>query len=60
MGSDKSALNSPRIVNIEDLRRVAQRRLPRVVFDCLDGGAESEDTRAVLPIRRSSNAMLMP
>src|SRR5215471_17418121 len=32
------------IVSIEDLRRLAQRRLPRVVFDYLDGGAEGEVT----------------
>jgi isopentenyl diphosphate isomerase/L-lactate dehydrogenase-like FMN-dependent dehydrogenase len=31
-------------VNIEDLRRMAQRRLPRVVFDYLDGGADAEIT----------------
>jgi len=31
-------------VNIEDLRRLAQQRLPRVVFDYLDGGAEGEFT----------------
>jgi isopentenyl diphosphate isomerase/L-lactate dehydrogenase-like FMN-dependent dehydrogenase len=35
---------SPRVVNIEDLRRLARRRLPRVVFDYLDGGAEDEIT----------------
>lgn len=35
---------SPRVVNIEDLRRLAQRRLPRSVFDYLDGGAESESS----------------
>src|SRR3954469_13964779 len=35
---------SPRVVNIEDLRRVAKRRLPRVVFDYIDGGAEDEWT----------------
>jgi L-lactate dehydrogenase (cytochrome) len=34
----------PRVINIEDLRRVAKRRLPRVVFDYIDGGAESELT----------------
>jgi len=33
-----------RAVNIEDLRRQAKRRLPRVVFDYLDGGAEAEVT----------------
>jgi len=30
--------------NIADLRRLAERRLPRVVFDYIDGGAESEVT----------------
>ncbi len=33
-----------RAVNIADLRRMAQARLPRVVFDYLDGGAEDERT----------------
>jgi len=33
-----------RAVNIEDLRRLAQRRLPRSVFDFFDGGAEDETT----------------
>ena len=32
------------VVNIEDLRRIARRRLPRVVFDYIDGGADSEWT----------------
>src|SRR3984885_446415 len=36
------SLASPSVVNIEDLRRLAQRRLPRAVFDYLDGGAETE------------------
>jgi isopentenyl diphosphate isomerase/L-lactate dehydrogenase-like FMN-dependent dehydrogenase len=35
---------SPRVINIHDLRRLAKRRLPRVVFDYLDGGAEGEVT----------------
>jgi len=35
---------SPRVVNIGDLRRVAQTRLPKVVFDYVDGGAEGEVT----------------
>jgi len=34
----------PHVVNIGDLRRIAQRRLPAVVFDYLDGGAEGEVT----------------
>ena len=29
-------------VNIEDLRQIARRRLPRMVFDYIDGGAERE------------------
>jgi isopentenyl diphosphate isomerase/L-lactate dehydrogenase-like FMN-dependent dehydrogenase len=35
---------SSRIVNILDFRALARRRLPRVVFDYLDGGAEGEFT----------------
>ena len=34
----------PRAINIEDLRQLARRRLPKVVFDYLDGGAEGEVT----------------
>jgi L-lactate dehydrogenase (cytochrome) len=34
----------PRVVNIEDFRSLARRRLPRVVFEYLDGGAEGEVT----------------
>jgi L-lactate dehydrogenase (cytochrome) len=33
-----------RAVNIEDLRRAARRRLPRAVFDYIDGGADAEVT----------------
>jgi (S)-mandelate dehydrogenase len=33
-------------VNIEDLRAIAKRRLPRFVFDYVDGGAEDERTLA--------------
>src|SRR3954462_5201986 len=33
-----------RAVNIEDLRRLAKRRLPRAIFDFFDGGAEDETT----------------
>jgi len=39
-----SWLGPPRVVNIEDLRRMAHRRLPRPVFDYLDGGSEDEWT----------------
>ncbi len=34
----------PRVLNISDLRRLAERRLPRVVFDYIDGGADAEVT----------------
>src|SRR5260221_143176 len=34
-------------VNIEDLRILARRRLPRAVFDYLDGGAEIETSLRV-------------
>src|SRR5262245_25017562 len=40
----KRRLASHRVVSIEDLRRAAKRRLPRVVFDYIDGGAEAETT----------------
>ena len=33
-----------RAVNIEDLRQLARRRLPRAIFDFFDGGAEDEVT----------------
>ena len=37
-------LDPSRAVDISDLRRLAKRRLPRVVFDYIDGGAEAERT----------------
>ena len=37
---------APRVVNIADLRREAKRRLPRAVFDYIDGGADAEITLA--------------
>src|SRR5712691_8945052 len=39
-----SKVASPRVVNIEDLRTLARARLPKIVFDYLDGGAEDEVT----------------
>jgi L-lactate dehydrogenase (cytochrome) len=33
-----------RAVNIADLRRLARRRLPRIMFDYIDGGADAEVT----------------
>ena len=46
MATANRALKSSRVVNIEDLRRLAQQRLPRPVFDYLDGGADGELTLA--------------
>lgn len=37
-------MNLRRAVNIYDLRELARRRLPRAVFDYIDGGAEDEVT----------------
>jgi isopentenyl diphosphate isomerase/L-lactate dehydrogenase-like FMN-dependent dehydrogenase len=35
---------SPRVVSIEDFRPIARERIPKSVFDYLDGGAEGEVT----------------
>jgi len=44
MTRQERRVSSPRVVNVGDLRRAAERRLPRVVFDYVDGGAEGEVT----------------
>jgi isopentenyl diphosphate isomerase/L-lactate dehydrogenase-like FMN-dependent dehydrogenase len=44
MSARARSVASPRVVNIADLRRAAARRLPRVVFDYVDGGADGEVT----------------
>jgi len=46
MAGVNRALSSSQVVNIEDLRRIAHGRLPKSVFDYLDGGAEAEITLA--------------
>lgn len=38
------SLNPSRVLTIGDLRRLAQRRVPRMVFDYIDGGADAEVT----------------
>lgn len=38
------AVPVPAAVNIDDLRELARRRVPRIVFNYIDGGAESEFT----------------
>lgn len=66
MTRQERKVSSPRVVNIGDLRRLAQRRLPRVLFDYLDGGADAEvtlreNTRAFEEITfRPRNAMYIP
>jgi isopentenyl diphosphate isomerase/L-lactate dehydrogenase-like FMN-dependent dehydrogenase len=39
-----TSVDPPRIVTVADLRRAAKRRLPRAVFDYIDGGADAEVT----------------
>lgn len=38
------SVDPPRIVTVADLRRAAKKRLPRAVFDYIDGGADAEVT----------------
>ena len=42
--SGNRGVNASGVVNIEDLRAMAQRRIPKSVFDYLDGGADGEVT----------------
>ena len=42
MPNERNPFASPRVVNIHDLRSLAKRRLPRGIFDYVDGGAEDE------------------
>src|SRR5271155_301363 len=44
MTKTSCAVASPRVVSIADFRPIARRRLPKAVFDYLDGGAEGEVT----------------
>ena len=44
MASTLRSLSPSRVVNINDLRSMARRRVPKVVFDYIDGGAEDEIT----------------
>jgi isopentenyl diphosphate isomerase/L-lactate dehydrogenase-like FMN-dependent dehydrogenase len=47
------------VVNVADLRERARRRLPRMVFDYLDGGAETEQTLRE-NVRAFSDVLLRP
>src|SRR5215831_20423905 len=44
--TDPVARRLARAASVEDLRRIARRRLPAGVFDYIDGGAEDERTLA--------------
>ncbi|MFZ0318765.1 MAG: alpha-hydroxy acid oxidase [Candidatus Sulfotelmatobacter sp.] len=44
MTRSSHAVASPRVVSIEDFRPIARQRVPKSVFDYLDGGAEGEVT----------------
>src|SRR5215469_17612684 len=35
-------MNFEQAINIEDLHRIAKRKLPRIIFDCIEGGVEDE------------------
>ena len=39
-----SSVAPPQVVSIADFRPLARRRLPRAVFDYVDGGADAEMT----------------
>ena len=44
MTAHMGRLDPSSVVNIADLRDAAKKRLPRVVFDYIDGGADAEWT----------------
>ena len=44
MTRSSQAMASPRVISIEDFRPIARQRVPKSVFDYLDGGAEGEVT----------------
>jgi isopentenyl diphosphate isomerase/L-lactate dehydrogenase-like FMN-dependent dehydrogenase len=62
----RAAMSISRVVNIDDLRLKAQQRVPKPIFDYLDGGAEGEITlrenvRAFEMVKfRPRNAIAVP
>src|SRR3546814_16703044 len=46
IGGNRMVRRLDRCLNIEDIRRLARRRLPRTIMDFVDGGAEDERTMA--------------
>src|SRR5258708_7648667 len=41
-GGEDAGMKTDKAINIEDLRRMAKRRLPRLCFDFIEGGLEDE------------------
>ena len=35
-------MNFDQAINIEDLHRIAKRKLPKIIFDYIEGGVEDE------------------
>ena len=52
-------MNVANAINIEDLRRLARRRLPRLMFDWIDGGA-GDETALEQSVAQFSAARLSP
>src|SRR3546814_12771705 len=46
IGGNRMVRRLDRCLNIEDIRRLARRRLPRTIMDLVDSGAEDERTMA--------------
>ena len=44
LGQSPTDRGLSRIANVHDMREIARRKLPRGVFDYIDGGAEDEVT----------------
>jgi (S)-mandelate dehydrogenase len=53
-------MNLDQAVNIEDLHRMAKRRLPKIAFDFIEGGLEDERDSSATPAtpRRFTRAYL--
>jgi len=44
MNKNSRSVASPRVINIDDLRSLARKKVPKIVFNYIDGGAEGEVT----------------
>src|SRR4051812_8141548 len=50
-GTDTDMSRIDRAINIDDLKRIARRRLPKIMFDFIEGGVEDE-----VGLRTNANA----